>query len=113
MPPASFDEFRLGALDADERVRDMNANGVLASLCFPSFPSFCGKLFLGTPDRDFALAVTQAYNDWHLEEGCGSHPGRFIPMVVLPLWDPAASAAELRRCTRRGARAFSMLENPE
>jgi predicted TIM-barrel fold metal-dependent hydrolase len=113
MEPTSYEQIRRGTWDVDARIDDMNANGVLSSLCFPSFPSFCGKLFLGTPDREFALAVTQAYNDWHLEEWCGSHPGRFIPMAVLPLWDPAAAAAELRRCTRRGARAFTMLENPE
>jgi len=113
MEPTSYDQIRRGTWDVDARVADMSANGVLASLCFPSFPSFCGKLFLCTADREFALAVTQAYNNWHLEEWCGRHPGRFIPMVILPLWDPAASAAELRRCTRRGARAFTMLENPE
>ncbi len=113
MEPTSYEQIRRGTWDVAARLEDMSANGVLASLCFPSFPSFCGKLFLGTPDRDFALAVLQAYNDWHLEEWCAADPGRFIPMVVLPLWDPALAARELVRCTRRGARAFTMLENPE
>lgn len=113
MEPTRYEQIRRGTWDVDARVADMNANGVLASLCFPSFPSFCGKLFLGTADREFALAVLQAYNDWHLEDWCGRHPGRFIPMVVLPLWDPELAARELRRTARRGARAFTMLENPE
>ena len=32
--------------------RDMNANGVLGSMCFPSFPQFCGQLFSRTEDKD-------------------------------------------------------------
>ncbi|MGH7750545.1 MAG: amidohydrolase family protein, partial [Candidatus Dormibacteria bacterium] len=39
MEPTSFDEIRAGCYDIDERVRDMNANGVLGSMCFPSFPN--------------------------------------------------------------------------
>ena len=30
----------------------MNANGVLGSMCFPSFPQFCGQLFSRTEDKD-------------------------------------------------------------
>ena len=42
----------------------------------------------------------QAYNDWHIDEWCGSYPGRFIPMALPVLWD-----ADLRRgrgAPRRG-----------
>ena len=48
MEPTSFAELRKGCYDIDERVMDMNANGVLGSLCFPSFPHFCGQLFART-----------------------------------------------------------------
>ena len=75
-----FDEIRPGCWDIDERVEDMNANGVLGSLCFPSFPQFCGQLFARTEDKDVALAMLRAYNDWHIDEWCGTHPGRFIPL---------------------------------
>jgi hypothetical protein len=36
LDPTSFAEMRPGAYDLHERVRDMNRNGVLASMCFPS-----------------------------------------------------------------------------
>ena len=78
--PTSFDELRAGCYDIDERVKDMNANGVLGSLCFPSFPQFCGQLFARTEDKDVALAMVRAYNDWHIEDWCGTYPGRFIPL---------------------------------
>ena len=43
--PTAFDEIRPGTWDIHERVKDMNAGGVLGSMCFPSFPGFCGRLF--------------------------------------------------------------------
>ena len=43
--PTSLDEMRVGCYDVHERVRDMDVNGVLGSMCFPSFPQFCGQLF--------------------------------------------------------------------
>ena len=47
-----------------------------------------------------------------IDEWCGSVPGRFIPLTLIPLWDPAAAAAELVRCRTKGARAFAFSENP-
>jgi predicted TIM-barrel fold metal-dependent hydrolase len=113
MEPTSYDQIRRGCWDARARVEDMNANGVLASLCFPSFPSFCGKLWIGARDKEQALAMLRAYNDWHVDEWCGSHPGRFLPLASLPLWDPELAARELRRVARKGCHAVTMLENPE
>ncbi len=45
MDPQSFDDMRTGCYDIHDRVKDMNANGLLGSMCFPSFPQFCGQLF--------------------------------------------------------------------
>ena len=83
--PTRFDEIRRGTWDVDARIDDMNAGGILASMCFPSFPQFCGQVFANTDDKDLALAVLQAYNDWHVEEWAGAHPGRFIPLVARAL----------------------------
>ena len=41
-----FDQMRPGCYDIHERIRDMNANGVLGSINFPTFVHFCGQLFL-------------------------------------------------------------------
>ncbi len=111
--PTRFDEIRPGCFDVDARVDDMNAGGVLASLCFPSFPQFCGQIFANTEDKALALAVLQAYNDWHIEEWAGAHPGRFIPLSLVPYWDPEAMAAEVRRVAAKGVRAVTWSENPE
>jgi predicted TIM-barrel fold metal-dependent hydrolase len=111
--PVSFDEMRPGAYDATARIADMDEAGILASVSFPSFPRFCGQLFLEAKDKDLALLCVKAYNDWMLDEWCGVAPERLIPLVLIPLWDPSASAAELERCADKGAHAFAFSENPE
>ena len=112
MEPTSFDEIRAGCFDVDERVRDMDANGVLGSLNFPSFPNLCGQLFARSSDLEAALPILKAYNDWHVDEWCGSHPGRFIPCAIPPLWDPEEMAVEVRRMAAKGCHAVSFSENP-
>ena len=113
MEPTSFDQLRPGCHDVNERIRDMNANGVLASMCFPSFPSFTGNLFARCDDKDLALVMLRAYNDWHIDEWCGSHPGRFIPLSLPAMWDPEKLAEEVRRVAKKGCHAVSFSENPE
>ncbi len=112
MEPTSFDELRPGCYDIHERIKDMDANGVLGSLCFPSFPQFCGQTFARTADKDVALAMVRAYNDWHIEAWCGAYPGRFIPCPIPAIWDPDVLAAEVRRTAKMGARAVTFSENP-
>ena len=111
--PTTFAEMRDGCYDIDARIDDMNANGILGSMCFPSFPQFCGQLFSRTDDKAVALAMVQAYNDWHVDEWCGSYPGRFIPLALPPIWDPDLMAGEVRRMAAKGCRAVTFSENPE
>ncbi len=86
LEPQGLDEIRPGCYNVDERVKDMNAGGILGSICFPSFPGFAGRLF-ATEDEEFSLALVQAYNDWHIDEWCGAYPARFIPMAIPVIWD--------------------------
>lgn len=112
LEPTAFSEVRPGCYDIHERVKDLSAGGVLASMCFPSFPSFSGRLFLADKDRDLSSAVVRAYNDWHIDEWCGSYPERHIPMAIPMLWDPEASAAEVRRVAEKGCHSLTFTENP-
>jgi predicted TIM-barrel fold metal-dependent hydrolase len=112
LEPAAFSDMRPGCYDVNERVRDMNVNGVLGSLCFPSWPGFAARQFYVTPDKDMAIALLRAYNDWHVDAWCGSHPGRFIPLGLVPIWDPQLMAAEVHRLASKGCRAVTFSENP-
>jgi predicted TIM-barrel fold metal-dependent hydrolase len=113
MQSMNYDEMRPGCYDPVARVADMDAAGVLASLCFPSFPRFCGQAFWEAKDKELALLCVRAYNDWMVEEWCASAPGRFIPLIIIPLWDPVAAAAEIRRNAERGGHAVCFSEDPE
>lgn len=110
--PTAFDEMRPGCFDIHERIKDMNAGGLLASMNFPSFPGFSGRLFAACADKDLALAVVQAYNDWHIEEWCGAYPGRMIPMALPVLWDAELAAKEVRRVAKKGVHSITFTENP-
>lgn len=110
--PITYEDMRAGCYDPKARLEDMNRSGVAASLCFPSLPGFCAETFFKSKDRDLALACVQAYNDWHLEEWCGAAPGRFIPLILLPLWSVQDAAREIERCAKKGARAVSFSEDP-
>ena len=110
---ARYDEMRPGCFNVHERVRDMNAGGQLAGLNFPNWTGFSGQVLSQGPDRTVNEIMIKAYNDWHVDEWCGSYPERFIPCGILPLWDPDLAAAELRRLAGKGCHAVSFSENPE
>ncbi|MFD6856238.1 amidohydrolase family protein [Rhodococcus sp. NPDC060090] len=111
LEPEGLDEIRPGCYDVHERVKDMNAGGVLAQMNFPSFPGFAARLF-ATEDSEFSLALVQAYNDWHLEEWCGAYPGRLIPMGLPVIWDAELCAQEVRRLAKKGVHSLTFTENP-
>jgi predicted TIM-barrel fold metal-dependent hydrolase len=110
--PTSYEMMRKGCYDIDERVNDMNRNGVLGSMCFPSFVQFCGQLFSRSKDLDMGLNLLRAYNDWHIDEWCGTYPGRFIPLSIPPIWDPQLMADEVHRVAKKGCHAVTFSENP-
>ncbi|MFZ4519756.1 MAG: amidohydrolase family protein, partial [Microthrixaceae bacterium] len=113
LDPLAFDQMRPGCYDIHERIRDMNVNGVLGSLNFPSMTGFTGQLFTTMDDKDIALELLRAYNDWHVEDWCGTYPGRMIPLSVPPVWDPQLMADEVRRMAGKGCHAVTFSENPE
>jgi len=112
MDPASFDDMIRGCYDPKVRLKDISADGIYGSLCFPTLPRFSGTRFVEFKDKELARLCVNAYNDWMLEEWCGAAPEVYIPLMIVPLWDPAGAAEEVYRCTERGFRAVSFPENP-
>src|SRR6478735_6856555 len=94
--PITYGDMREGCYEPAARVADMDQGNVLSSLLFPSFPRYCG----------------QAWNEFILEELAGQFPGRFIPMMIIPLWDPQAAAKEVERTAGLGAKSIAFSENP-
>lgn len=112
LEPVRYDDMIPGCYDPKARLADMDIDGVEAMLCFPSFPRFCGTIFLEGEDKELAKLGVQAWNDFSLDEWCATDPARFIPMAMVPLWDPALMVAEIERVAAKGCRAIGMPDNP-
>jgi predicted TIM-barrel fold metal-dependent hydrolase len=110
--PITYEDMRPGCYEPAERVADMDQGNVLSSLLFPSFPRYCGQVFHEAKDKELALHCVRAWNDFILEELAGQFPGRFIPAMIIPLWDPAAAAVEIERTAALGAKSILFSENP-
>ncbi|BFM08259.1 amidohydrolase family protein [Halioxenophilus aromaticivorans] len=112
MEPTSYEQLRKGTYNVQARVDDMNANGILASLNFPSVPGVCGQNLEKVKDKALAYAIVQTWNDWHILEWCGAAPGRFIPLGIVPTWDPVLAAEEVKRIAKLGCHAITFPPNP-
>ena len=112
MSGITFDDMRPGSFEQTSRLEDMDVNHIEASLCFPTFPRFCGQTFTEAKDKELALLCVQAYNDWMVDEWCAGTNGRLIPLIIVPLWDANLAADEVRRNAARGVRAVCFSEIP-
>jgi predicted TIM-barrel fold metal-dependent hydrolase len=113
LEPFRFDQMRPGCYDVDARVRDMDINGVWASVNFPSqITGFCGRVFFSCPDRELGLGCIRAWNDWLFEEWYQRHPDRIVPLGITFLADPALAAEEIRRNAERGFTSVTFPERP-
>jgi len=112
MEPVALDQMRKGVYDIDARIDDMNVNGVLTSLNFPSIVTFDGGRFLQYENKDHARILVSAYNDWHIDEWCGKYPGRNIPNAIVPFWDAKATAEEIARVAKKGCHSITFSDNP-
>jgi predicted TIM-barrel fold metal-dependent hydrolase len=111
---AIYEDFRPGTYEQKARLADMDENHVEAAINYPNtFPRFAGQGFAERPDKELALECIRIYNDWMIDEWCGGDAkGRLVPLTLVPLWDPALAADEVRRCAAKGSHAIAFSENP-
>lgn len=82
----------------------METVGIEASVLYPTTALSYGKMV----DLDWCIAVTRAYNDWLYDTYLKVDP-RFKGMALIPLPDPSAAAAELRRAVTELGMCGTML----
>lgn len=90
--PKPFEEAQPGGFDPVARLADMDTDGIDAAVLYPTV----GLYFWALDDAGAAVALARAYNDW-LAGYCAAAPDRLHGAAMLPLQDPPAAAAELRR----------------
>jgi predicted TIM-barrel fold metal-dependent hydrolase len=113
LEPFRFEQMRPGCYDIEARIKDMDINGVWASVNFPSMiTGFCGRVFFNAQDRELGLACIKAWNDWLNDEWFAPHPTRVVPMGITYLADPDLAVAEIRRNAERGFTSVTFPERP-
>jgi predicted TIM-barrel fold metal-dependent hydrolase len=85
-------EQRAGMVDVKARLDDMDLEGIDVTVTYPGGAGEEWALL----DRDFAIALCRAMNDAKAAF-CQQAPDRIKAVAKLPMIDPAAAAAELRR----------------
>jgi uncharacterized protein len=101
-------EARRGGFDPVARLADMDTEGIDQAVLFPSIGLYAWAI----TDAAAAVSVAKAYNDW-LSSYCTADPARLFGAAMLPVQDPVAAAAELRRASERlGFTAAFVRPNP-
>jgi len=112
MDPRSFDDMLPGCYRIEDRIKDMDREGVWAQLCFPNMAGFAGTVFAKSKDLELGRLCVQAYNDFIIDEWCAYDPARQIPLVMVPWWDVEATVKEIYRTAEKGAKSFTFVELP-
>ena len=86
---------RAGMTDPQARLEDMDLEGIDATIMFPGG---AGEEWAGL-DRDFAIGLCRTLNDARAEFTRYA-PKRLMSVTKLPMIDPQAAAAELRRAVK-------------
>src|SRR5262245_63609385 len=103
-----LEEAIAGAFDPQARLADLDVEGLDAVVLYPTV----GLAYWAIADRDAAIAVVRAYNDW-LASFCAVDPTRLFGVAALPFQDPRVAAEELRRAhDELGFRAAFVRPNP-
>jgi predicted TIM-barrel fold metal-dependent hydrolase len=97
--PGSFQRVGPG-----EWLEFMDDVGIEAAVLYPTAGLACGQI----TNPDWAIATTRAYNDW-LHETFTSRTPRLKGMGLLPLQEPQAAIAELRRVVNELGMCGAML----
>ncbi len=103
--PRVQEEVDPAAYDPVERATRLDEHGVAAQVLYPNILGFHILSLLTVDDPAFRLACVTAYNDF-LAEFAAAAPGRFIPIMALPIWDVEASVAEMERAAGLGHRGI-------
>ncbi|WP_460062971.1 amidohydrolase family protein [Streptomyces sp. YKOK-I1] len=93
--------------EPDHILRDMNLDGVDASVMFPNLSLFV----LFTDDHELSMAHARVWNDY-IAERFLQHKDRLRPTAAIPVTDIPEAVAEVGRCARLGLGAILIPETP-
>lgn len=99
--PPTLEEADPSCWNASERAKKLDSWGVSSQLLYPNIIAFDTHVFMTELSPEAALVCVQAYNDF-LVDFANEAPGRFVPIMMLPIWDVEKSVAEMHRAKALG-----------
>ena len=113
LEPAAFSDMRKGCYDIHERVRDMNANGVLGSLCFPSWPGFAATAVPDDARQGHGARVAAGVQRLaHRRVVRRRTPAGSSRSRLVPIWDPRADGRRSAPTRGEGLSRGHVLREP-
>ncbi len=92
------ENVRLGSYMPEERIKDMDIDGVDVSIVYPT-TGF--QLYRRVPQSDLLSSIFSVYNDW-ATEFCGAYPDRLKGVGLVNTDDVELGVRELERCANMG-----------
>ncbi len=93
----AMDDQRPGGYDPNERVREMETDGVSAEVLYPTL----GLRLFSLESPEAQEACFRIYNDW-LIEYCAAAPDRLVGIPCVAAYDVDKAVAELHRANEAG-----------
>ncbi len=85
-----------GGSEPGPRLDDMTLDGIAVAALYPTY----GLMIQGVTEREPALALCRAVNDW-VAEYCDHDRDRLLGIGTLPMTDAGDAFAEARRCVEQ------------
>jgi predicted TIM-barrel fold metal-dependent hydrolase len=108
----NYDQINSGSYEVGPRLKDMDAMGVWAQICFQNGGVTQAGSLVALNDEPLAIAITQIFNDACVDRMKES-AGRINCMGTLPYWDEDIMNEELRRIVDRGVKGIVLPDRPE
>jgi predicted TIM-barrel fold metal-dependent hydrolase len=100
-------EGRPGMAHVEERIKDLNSEGVDKDVIFPQRT----LSLVGLQDLELRDACMRAYNEW-LSEYCKPYPDRLYGVGILNWWEPEAAKDNLQTLRGLGYKAMEIPSSP-
>jgi predicted TIM-barrel fold metal-dependent hydrolase len=105
-PTIFHSDREVGHGGPEQRLKEQDTDGVEAEILYSLGAGRLGK------DRDMAIAVAHAYNEYLMEEFCSYAPDRLFGIGVLPHRGVDDDIAELQHCAKLGLRGVVLSTYP-
>tara|TARA_B110000503_G_scaffold92667_1_gene139707 strand:- start:3583 stop:4812 length:1230 start_codon:yes stop_codon:yes gene_type:complete len=94
----SWDQTKPGCGDGEQRIREIDQDGIDGELLFCSVAAQLAK---SSKDREIVVESVKAYNDWILEDFNSVDPDRLFGLPMLPTSGVKDAIAEMERVAKK------------